>query len=73
VDDPNNATDADLLIALALLRAGERWGESGYAGLGRAIGRDLLRCCVCTGTGRTLLLPGAFGFTHPGRVVVNPS
>jgi endoglucanase len=73
VDDPNNATDGDLLIALALLRAGERWQNAAYTELGRAIGCDLLANCVCQAAGLTVLLPGAYGFDHPGRIVVNPS
>ena len=30
VIDENNATDADLMVAWALLRAARRWGASGY-------------------------------------------
>jgi endoglucanase len=73
VDDLNNATDGDLLIALALLRAGQRWGSQAYTDLGCAIGADILANCVCAVGGATILLPAAFGFTHPGRVIVNPS
>jgi endoglucanase len=73
VDDPNNATDGDLLIALALLRAGARWDKPDYTDLGRDIGRDLLGKCVRPAAGLTVLLPGAYGFDNPGRVVVNPS
>jgi endoglucanase len=73
VDDLNNATDADLLIALALLRAGARWHEPAYTEFARAIGRDLLAQCVRSAAGLTVLLPGAYGFEHPDRIVVNPS
>ena len=31
VSDPNNATDGDLLIALALFTAADRWGEPGLS------------------------------------------
>jgi endoglucanase len=73
VDDLNNASDADLVIALALLRAGERWSEPAYTELGCAIGRDLLRICVRSRAGLTLLLPGAAGFDNRERTIVNPS
>lgn len=73
VDDINNATDGDLLIALALLRAGQRWGATSYTEAGRTIGIDLLRRCVHEVDGARVLLPAAFGFEHTGRVVINPS
>ena len=73
VDDPNNATDGDLLIGWALLRAGQRWGDTAYTDLARTIGQDLLSNCVSEVGGAKVLLPGAFGFEHPGQVVVNPS
>ena len=73
VDDPNNATDGDLLIALALLRAGQRWGSQRYVDLGCAIGADILANCVAEVGDAKVLLPAAFGFQHPGRVVINPS
>jgi endoglucanase len=73
VDDINNATDGDLLIALALLRAGQRWSAPDYTDAGRAIGTDLLRLCVHEVDGARVLLPAAFGFEHTGRVVINPS
>jgi endoglucanase len=73
VDDINNATDGDLLIALALLRAGQRWANPDYTEAGRAIGADILRLCVHEVDGARVLLPAAFGFEHTGRVVINPS
>lgn len=73
VDDTNNASDGDLLIAWALLRAGARWGDQGYTDLGTAIAADLLGSCVREVADATVLLPGAFGFEHPDRVIINPS
>jgi endoglucanase len=73
VDDINNATDGDLLIAWALLRAGQRWDNQDYTDLGTSIAGDLLANCVREVGGATLLLPAAFGFEHPGRVIINPS
>jgi endoglucanase len=65
VPDRNNATDGDMMIAWALLRAGERWGDAGYT--------DLLRWCTRDVAGLKVLLPAAYGFESGGRVVVNPS
>ncbi len=73
VADVNNATDGDLLIAWALTRAGERWRRPAYtraaAGLAAEIRGRLLRRV----DGSTVLLPGAYGFEHPARTIVNPS
>src|SRR6201989_3063834 len=37
VSDQNNATDGDLLIAWALMRAGKKWSEPKYTDAARAI------------------------------------
>jgi endoglucanase len=73
VDDPNNATDGDLMIAWALLQARRRWGGTEYGAMGTAITRDILRLLVREVDGRTLLLPGLRGFEQRDHVVVNPS
>ncbi|WP_168032766.1 glycosyl hydrolase family 8 [Falsiroseomonas selenitidurans] len=73
VDDPNNASDGDLLIAWALVLAHDRWGEAAHRSLAEAIARDLLRLCTLRQGASLLLLPGVQGFTHPDRIVVNPS
>ncbi|MCQ4163027.1 glycosyl hydrolase family 8 [Roseomonas sp. GC11] len=73
VEDSNNATDGDLFIAWALARAGRRWGRPALVEEARAILRDLDRLCVREVDGRPVLLPAAFGFEHPGYLVVNPS
>ncbi len=73
VADRNNATDGDLLIALALSRAAARWGRPDHARAAAAIGADVLRLLVCQAGGRWLLLPGAAGFRTGGGVIVNPS
>ena len=61
VDDPNNATDGDLMIAWALLRAAQRWPDGDYGGQGVAIARDILRLLVRQVGEETVLLPGARG------------
>jgi endo-1,4-beta-D-glucanase Y len=73
VEDPNNATDGDLYIAWALLRAADRWVEPEWRREGTRIAGAVLRRLVVEVGGRTVLLPGAAGFVHPNRVVVNPS
>lgn len=73
VDDPNNATDGDLYIAWALLRAADRWGEAEWRREAQGIGQAVLSRLVMEVNGRTILLPAAQGFNHGDRVVVNPS
>ncbi|MDQ1079376.1 endo-1,4-beta-D-glucanase Y [Pseudoroseomonas cervicalis] len=73
VEDTNNATDGDIFIAWALSRAAHRWKRPELREEARAIAQDLHRLCVRDVDGRAVLLPAAFGFQHPGYVVVNPS
>ncbi|UOM37333.1 glycosyl hydrolase family 8 [Acuticoccus sp. I52.16.1] len=68
VADRNNATDGDVLVAYALLRAAVLWGEPRYAEAAdrmvAAIGREL----IGTAGGRPFLKPAAFGFDRmPGN------
>lgn len=73
VEDPNNATDGDIFIAWALSRAARRWARPELLEVSRAIVRDLHGACMREVGGRRVLLPAAFGFEHPGHVVLNPS
>ncbi len=73
VEDPNNASDGDLLIAWALLRAHARWGEPAWRDEARRIMADLAARCVLHRDTGPLLLPGAEGFLREAGVVVNPS
>ncbi|MGK7863542.1 glycosyl hydrolase family 8 [Falsiroseomonas sp. E2-1-a4] len=73
VDDPNNATDGDLMFAWALLRAGRRWRSEAYTEQGVAVARDVLRLLVRQVGDETVLLPGAAGFEQREHVVLNPS
>ncbi|MGX9965355.1 glycosyl hydrolase family 8 [Roseomonas sp. F4] len=73
VEDSNNATDGDLYIAWALLRAADRWQEAGWRRDGQRMAQTILQKLVVEVEGRCLLLPAAFGFNHADRVVVNPS
>jgi endo-1,4-beta-D-glucanase Y len=76
VTDINNATDGDILIAYALGLAGQQWGRRDYTAAGAAIARAILAKTVVEEGGRTLLLPGAMGFSAEDRrdgPVINPS
>jgi endo-1,4-beta-D-glucanase Y len=72
-EDPNNATDGDLLIAWALSRAAERWSEPQWREESRKITRDVLGKLVKQSGGHTVLLPGAYGFEGPEGAVINLS
>ena len=73
VQDLNNASDGDLLVAWALHRAARKWQVPEYEQqsrrLRRAIGRHLIRDYA----GYSVLLPARRGFEHHGYVVVNLS
>ena len=73
VTDTNNATDGDIYIAAALVRASVRWAVPDYLQAGQAIARDLLALSVMDVAGRKVLLPAAAGFVKRDHVVVNLS
>jgi len=73
VADTNNATDGDLLIALGLLLAAERWGDASARTEGVDLGRAVRRLLVVEHGGMSLLLPGVDGFRRGDKVIVNPS
>jgi endo-1,4-beta-D-glucanase Y len=73
VTDTNNATDGDIYIAAALVRASVRWSVPDFLQAGQAIARDLLALTVMDVAGRTVLLPAAAGFVKRDHVVVNLS
>jgi endo-1,4-beta-D-glucanase Y len=59
--DLNNATDGDVFIAWALIRAGERGGDPSHAAAARTIVADIRNLLVRHIDGRLVLLPGANG------------
>lgn len=74
VGDPNNASDGDLLVAWALLRAADRWNEYAFKQAAVQILVDLKRLDVMEANGLQVLLPGTDGFTEKeGGIVLNPS
>ncbi|MHC6648410.1 glycosyl hydrolase family 8 [Alteromonas sp. HB246098] len=63
IDDPNNASDGELLIAWALLRAHEQWSVSTYLEDAKAIVGAVEQKLLITNTNSVVLLPGEYGFT----------
>ena len=72
-EDHNNATDGDLLIAWALLRAAQRWQQDEWHDQALAILRDIGRTSIRQWHGRPVLLPGSTGFEHPDHLTLNLS
>ncbi|WP_237479581.1 glycosyl hydrolase family 8 [Lichenibacterium dinghuense] len=62
VTDANNATDGDLLIAWALLRAARRWNSPDYRDVSRRIALAVGRSATFTSRFGLALKPGASGF-----------
>jgi endoglucanase len=73
VADLNNASDADVLAAWALMRAAARWDEEAYRATAERILADIKRKLVVSTPAGPALLPGADGFVHDGVVTVNLS
>jgi endo-1,4-beta-D-glucanase Y len=73
VVDTNNATDADLLVAWALLRAAHRWEAPDYRNDAITLAQDIRTYLVVPATIGPVLLPGVSGFVHDGAVTINPS
>jgi endoglucanase len=74
VADANNASDGDILIAWALIRAARRWNDPNHAHMAHRIVADIRRKLLLTASGRLVLLPGSDGFKGDnGTTVVNPS
>jgi endoglucanase len=73
VADPNNATDGDLLIAWALMRAAAAWREAAWLAAARDILAEVAaRLVVVTPLGPALL-SGLEGFRSAEAVTLNPS
>ncbi|WP_232632015.1 glycosyl hydrolase family 8 [Methylobacterium sp. Leaf118] len=77
VADMNDATDGDILVAWALVEAGEGWADEGYRLAARRIAVDIARRTVLfRSEGPPLLLPAMSGFSaedRPDGPVVNLS
>ncbi len=73
VDDLNDATDGNLMIAWALLRAGAQWERPDYIAQAIAIARDILRLDTLQRDDRIYLKPASGGFLRRDRLVLNLS
>lgn len=74
ISDRNDATDGDILIAWALLRAGDHWNLPEYTHAARQIVADIKRHLLVRASGRLMLLPGESGFKNEdGVTTINPS
>ena len=73
VVDMNNATDGDLLIAWALLRAARRWEIPAFHSEAREITQDVRSQLIVETSIGPVLLPGVSGFIHDGAVTINLS
>ncbi len=71
--DYNNATDGDILIAYALLKASKKWSEEKYRTEALKIIYGIREKLSINWNGKTLLLPAYSGFTEENRFVLNPS
>jgi endoglucanase len=73
VTDVNNATDADVLAAWALLRAAERWDDPALRDEGLGLANEVARLLSRDTDSGRVLLPGAQGFEKPEGPIVNLS
>ncbi len=73
VDDPNNASDGDLLIAWALVRAAQRWEVYEYQQSAAQIVGDFFRLAVVESDLGLQMLPGLMGFQREDGLLLNPS
>lgn len=73
IEDKNNASDGDVLIAWALLKAAKKWNVPEYLTESDMIVRSLLKYTVVEFGGYKVMLPGRYGFTAKNEVIINPS
>lgn len=73
VPDWNNATDGDLLIAWALVRASQRWKQPQWLETARAMARRIRETSIANTPFGPVILPAQQGFERGGRYTLNPS
>ncbi len=74
VEDYNNATDGDILIAWALLRAAKKWNKEEYRREARAVLESIRQHLLVERKNILYVLPGYFGFAqNKEAIIVNPS
>lgn len=73
VQDWNNATDGDLLVAWALARAGERWQRPEWVAEARTIAQRVRATLIPTTAFGPVIIPGQEGFKEGENLTLNPS
>jgi endoglucanase len=73
VTDRNNASDGDVVVAWALVRAAERWKVPAFTGEGVRLAQEIRRKLLKRSTHGLVLLPGLEGFDKTDGAVVNLS
>ena len=73
VTDKNNASDGDLLVAWALLRAAEKWHEAAYLKSSQEIAHDIREKLLRRTDHGLILLPGNAGFDKSDGITINLS
>ena len=73
VIDYNNATDGDILISYALLKAYEKWNQEKYKKEALDVLKDIKEHLSVSFGGHKFLLPGYYGFFSKDYTVLNPS
>ncbi|MEW5839032.1 MAG: glycosyl hydrolase family 8 [Pseudomonadota bacterium] len=73
IQDANNASDGEILIAWALLRASERWHVEGYKKDALHLIDTIDQMLVRPSPIGDILLPGVFGFERSNYTLINPS
>lgn len=71
IPDPNNASDGDIFIAWALLKAEANWPNNGYGKSASRIIDALAKSHLITLDKQTALLPANYGFEHASSTVIN--
>ena len=73
VKDKNNASDGDLFVAWALLRAKQKWQDPAYFTAAFEVIQDVRQKLLRRSTRGIVLIPGIQGFDKPDGMVINPS
>ncbi|WP_299017939.1 glycosyl hydrolase family 8 [uncultured Photobacterium sp.] len=73
IPDPNNASDGDIFIAWALLKAEQKWSGNSYIRDAEAIIEELAKSHIISLDQEYALLPAKYGFKKTESTIINPS
>ena len=73
INDPNNATDGDLMIAWALRQGGLQWDDAELSAQANALAGAIFDQLSRPLGDDLVLLPGRLGFERDGQVILNLS